>query len=210
MPSIEARINSLPVLDMELDDPFNITIELILHHHSGVTFRTNEIPLFNGKVMNEGGLTFTDTATGIETPRNTIFFCGPSPEGPLRVAIEHSFTSLRPGETHTIEGRMYRMYMSFDGGPNTTPEETKAVIKKRPRIWDWRHAENLEEGSTYRIRIDQDNTIKRWFESSKEELLSKPLTERTDDKMKSEPIFFHVTQPAEFTVKRPHVESILK
>ncbi|KAI6775231.1 hypothetical protein HG530_001989 [Fusarium avenaceum] len=210
MPSIEARINSPPVFDMELDDPFTITIELILHHHSGVTFRTNEIPLFNGKVMNEGGLTFTNTATGIESPRNTIFFCGPGPEGPLRVAIENSFTSLRPGEKLIIKGKMDHMYMSFDGGPNTSPEGIKAAIKKRPRIWDWRYAENVEEASTYRIGIDQDNTIKRWLEGSKEELLSKPLTERTDDKMKSEPIFFHVTQPAEFTVKIPDVEDILK
>lgn len=109
MPSIEVRITSPPIFDMGLDDPFSITAELILHHHSSITFRTNEIPIFNGKVMNEGGLTFTDTAAGIETPRNTIFFCGPSPEGPLRVAIEDSFTSLRPGVKHIIEGTMYRM-----------------------------------------------------------------------------------------------------
>jgi hypothetical protein len=203
MPSIEARINSSPVFDMESDDPFNITIELILHHHSGVTFRINEIPLFNREVMNRGGLTFTDTVTGIETPRNTIFFCGPGPEGPLRVAIENSFTSLRPGEKHTIEGSMHRMNISFDLGPNSTPEGIKAAIKKRPKVCNWRHAENFEEGRTYRIGIDKDNVIKTWLEGSKKELLSKPLTERTDDKMMSEPIFFHVTQPAEFIVKRP-------
>jgi hypothetical protein len=203
MPSIEARINSSPVFDMESDDPFNITIELILHHHSGVTFRINEIPLFNGKVMNKGGLTFTDTVTGIETPRNTIFFCGPGPEGPLRVAIENGFTSLHPGEKHTIEGSMHRMDISFNLGPNSTPEGIKGAIKKRPKVCNWRHAENLEEGRTYRIGIDKDNVIKTWLEGSKEELLSKPLTERTDDKMKLEPIFFHLTQPAEFIVKRP-------
>jgi hypothetical protein len=45
--------------------------------------------------------------------------------------------------------------------------------------------------------------MKRWLEGNKEELLSKLLTKRTDDKMKSEPIFFHVTQPAEFIVKKP-------
>jgi hypothetical protein len=202
MPSIEARINSPPVFDVESDDPFNITIELILHHHSGVTFRTNEIPLFNGKVMNKGGLTFTDVLTGIETPRNTIFFCGPGPEGPLRVAIEESFTSLRLGEKHTIEGSIHRMNISFNLGPNRNPEEIKAVTKKRPKVWNLWHAENLEEGRTYRIGIDKDNVIKTWLEGSKEELLSKPLTERTDDKMKPEPIFFHVTRPAEFIVKR--------
>lgn len=136
MPSIEARINSPPIFDMESDDPFSIAIELILHHHSGVTFRTNEIPLFNGKVMNKGGLTFTDTLIGIETPRNTSFFCGPGSEGPLRVAIEESFTSLRPREKHTIEGSMHRMNLSFDLGPNRTPEEIKAVIKNRPKVWD--------------------------------------------------------------------------
>lgn len=95
------------------------------------------------------------------------------------------------------------MNISFDFGPNSTPEEIKAVIKKRPKVWDWWHAENLEEGSTYRIGIDQENTIKRWLEGSKEELLSKPLTERTDNKTKAEPIFFHVTHPAEFIVKKP-------
>ncbi|SPJ79152.1 uncharacterized protein FTOL_07543 [Fusarium torulosum] len=114
MQSIEARINSPPIFDRESDDPFSIAIELIPHHHSGVTFRTNEILLFNGKVMNKGGLTFTDTFTGIETPRNAIFFCGPGSEGPLRVTIEESFTSLRPREKHTIEGGIHRMNISFD------------------------------------------------------------------------------------------------
>ncbi|KAH7236220.1 hypothetical protein BKA59DRAFT_516736 [Fusarium tricinctum] len=203
MPSIEARINLPPIFDMDLDDPFIITVELILHHHSSNTFRTKEIPLFNGKVMNKGGLTFINTATGIETPRNTIVFCEPGPEGPLRVAVEDSFTSLRPGEKYIIEGSMYRTYISFDFGPNGSPEEIKAVIKNRPKAWDWWHAENLEEGSTYRIGIDQNKAIKRWLEGNKKELLSKLLTKRTDDKMKSGPIFFHVIQPAEFIVKKP-------
>ncbi|KAM0430789.1 hypothetical protein ACHAQK_010396 [Fusarium lateritium] len=203
MPSIEVRITSPTLFDTESDDPFNITIDLILHHDSSITFRTNEIPLFNGKIMNKGGLTFTDTATGIEIPRNTIFICGPGPEGPLRVAIEESYTSLRPEEKHTIKGSMHRMYLSFDSGPNVTPEEIKAIMKKRPKVWDWSHAENLQEERTYRIGIDQDNVIKKWLEGSKEELLSKLLTERTDDKMKSGALSFHVTQPAEFIVGRP-------
>ncbi|KAF9776336.1 hypothetical protein IL306_005504, partial [Fusarium sp. DS 682] len=87
--------------------------------------------------------------------------------------------------------------------PNSTAEEYKEAMEKRLSNWNWSHAENLEDRKSYRIGIDKDSTIKEWFEGSKEELLRKPLAERTDEKMNKEPIPFNVTQPAEFTMERP-------
>ncbi|KAM0073013.1 hypothetical protein ACKRZS_013874 [Fusarium odoratissimum] len=91
----------------------------------------------------------------------------------------------------------------------STDKEYEKAIGAQPKVWKWWQAEHLEKGKTYRIGTDRGSTIKEWFEGSTEELLRKPLAERTDDKMNKEPIVINVTQPAEFTMKRPDADGSL-
>ncbi|KAJ9425801.1 hypothetical protein FOXG_18327 [Fusarium oxysporum f. sp. lycopersici 4287] len=159
--------------------------------------------------MNKGGPTFTDTETGTEARRNTFFICGPGYEGPLREDNKECFLTLHPEQNHTLKAYISRIENGLGGiqlPPNSTAEEYKKAIAKQPKVWKRWSAENLENSKTYRVGIDKESTIKGWFEGSGEELLRKPLTERTYDKMKKEPIMINVAQAAEFTMKRPDMD----
>ncbi|RBQ77805.1 hypothetical protein FVER14953_21643 [Fusarium verticillioides] len=212
MPSIEAHIStSSPVFDLEADHDHTITIDLFLHHGRAITFPTENLRLFDSP-MNKGGLTFTDTETSIEARRNTIFICGPGYEGSLREDNKECFLTLHPGQKYTIEASISRMESGVGRIqllPGSTAEEYREAIAKQPKVWKWWKAGNLDDGKTYIIGTDQESTIRKWFEGSTEELLRKPLAERTDDKMNKEPIMINVTPPAEFTMKRPDTDGSL-
>ncbi|TVY79247.1 hypothetical protein Focb16_v008372 [Fusarium oxysporum f. sp. cubense] len=84
MPLIEAHIfTSFSVFNLETDQDHTITVDLSLQHNRAIKFPTQDIRLLSSP-MNKGGLTFTDTETGTEARRNTIFICGPGHEGSLR------------------------------------------------------------------------------------------------------------------------------
>lgn len=93
--------------------------------------------------------------------------------------------------------------------PGSTAKEYRETIEAQPQVWKWWKAGNLENGKTYRLGIDEASTIKEWFEGSMEDLLRKPLFERTNEKMKKELDMVKVTQVAEFTMKRPDSDGSL-
>ncbi|KAF5534538.1 hypothetical protein FNAPI_12327 [Fusarium napiforme] len=212
MPSIEAHIStSSLVFDLESDHDHTITIDLFLQHNRPITFPTQGLRLFDSP-MNKGGLTFTDMGTGTEARRNRIFMCGPDHEGSLREENKDCFLTLYPGQKYPIQASISRMESGVGRiqlPPGSTAKEYSEANEAQPKVWKWWKAGNLGNGKTYRIGIDQESTIKKWFEGSVEELLRKPLAERTDDKMNKEPIMMNVTQPAEFTMKRPDTDGSL-
>ncbi|KAF5581850.1 hypothetical protein FPANT_8769 [Fusarium pseudoanthophilum] len=212
MPSIEAHIStSSPVFDLEADHSHTITIDLFLHHTRAITFPTENLRLFNSP-MNKGGLTFTDTETGIEARRNTIFICGPGYDGSLREDNKECFLTLNPGRKYTIQASISRMESGVGRiqlPPGSTTIEYRKANQAQPMVWKWWKAGNLDNGKTYTIGIDEKSTIRKWFEGSMEEIVRKPLAERTDNKMHNEPIMINVTQPAEFTMKRPDSDGSL-
>ncbi|KAG5742732.1 hypothetical protein H9Q70_014544 [Fusarium xylarioides] len=93
--------------------------------------------------------------------------------------------------------------------PESTAKEYREANEAQPKVWKWWKAGNLDNGKTYRIGIDKESTIRKWFEGSTEELLRKPLDDRTDEKMNKEPIMIKVIQPGEFTMKRPDTDGSL-
>ncbi|KAF5530330.1 hypothetical protein FMEXI_13618 [Fusarium mexicanum] len=212
MPSIEARIStSSPVFDLESEHDHTITVDLFLQHSRPITFLTQNLRLFDSP-MNKGGLTFTDSQTGTEARRNRIFICGPDHEGSLRENNKEYFLTLHPGQKHTIQASISRMECGvgrIQPPSGSTAKEYREAREAQPKVWKWWKAGNLDNGKAYRIGIDQESTIMKWFESSTEELLRKPLDDRTDDKMSKEPIMINVTQPAEFTMKRPDTDGSL-
>ncbi|KAF5723109.1 hypothetical protein FMUND_2151 [Fusarium mundagurra] len=212
MPSIEAHIStSSSVFDLESDHDHTITIDLFLQHNRPITFPTQNLRLFDSP-MNKGGLTFTDTETGTEARRNRIFMCGPDHEGSLREDNKESFLTLHPGQKYTIQASISRMESGVGRiqlPPGSTAEDYREANETQPKVWKWWKAGNLDNDKTYRIGIDQESTIRKWFEGSREELLGKPLEDRTDDKMNKEPIMINVAQPAEFAMKRPDSDGSL-
>ncbi|KAG4268030.1 hypothetical protein FPRO04_04446 [Fusarium proliferatum] len=212
MPSIEAHIStSSPVFDLESEHDYTISIDLFLQHSCAITFPTQNLRLFDSP-MNKGGLTFTDTETGAEARRNTIFICGPGHEGSLREDNKGCFLTLHPGQKHTVEAYISRMEAGvgvIQIPPGSTAKEYREAREAQPKVWKWWKAENLENDKTYSVGVDKDSTIKQWFEGSMRELLRKPLAERTDERMKKEPVVINVTQAAEFTMKRPDSDGSL-
>ncbi|KAG9505137.1 hypothetical protein J7337_002103 [Fusarium musae] len=75
--------------------------------------------------------------------------------------------------------------------PGSTAEEYREAIAKQPKVRKWWKADNFENGKTYRIGFDEGSAIKKWFEGSTEELLRKPLDDRTDGKMNKEPVMIN-------------------
>lgn len=212
MPSIEAHIStSSPVFDLESEHDHTITIDLFLQHNRPITLPTQNLRLFDSP-MNKGGLTFTDTETGTEARRNTIFTCGPDHKGSLREDNKDYFLTLHPEQRYTIQASISRMESGVGRIQlplGSTAKEYREAIEAQPKVWKWWKAGNLENGKTYRLGIDKESTIKKWFEGSTEELLRKPLDDRTDDKMNNEPIMINVTWPGEFTMKRPDTDGSL-
>ncbi|CVL08301.1 uncharacterized protein FMAN_05102 [Fusarium mangiferae] len=212
MPSIEAQVStSSPVFDLESEHDHTITIDLFLQHNRPITFPTQNLRLFDSP-MNKGGLTFTDLKTGTEARRNTIFMCGPDREGSLREDNKSNFLTLHPGQKYTIQASISRMESGVGRiqlPPGSIAEEYREAIEAQPKVWKWWKAGNLENGKTYRLGIDEESTIKEWFEGSREDLLRKPLSERTNEKMKKELVVIKVTQAAEFTMKRPDSDGSL-
>ncbi|KAF5234783.1 hypothetical protein FANTH_11972 [Fusarium anthophilum] len=206
MPSIEAHIStSSPVFDLESEHDHTITIDLFLQHNRPITFPTQNLRLFDSP-MNKGGLTFTDTETGTEARRNRIFMCGPDHEGSLQENNKGYFLTLHPGQKHTIQASISRMESgvgSIQLPRGNTATGYREANEAQPKVWKWWKAGNLDNGKTYRIGIDQESNVRKWFEGSTEELLRKTLADRIDDKMNKEPIMINVTQPGEFTMKRP-------
>ena len=54
--------------------------------------------LFDGKELYQGGLTFTNTATGLRVPRDVLFLCWPFPFGKeeLSWATRDYYATLHP------------------------------------------------------------------------------------------------------------------
>ncbi|KAK7593325.1 hypothetical protein V3481_004411 [Fusarium oxysporum f. sp. vasinfectum] len=93
------------------------------------------------------GLTFTDTETGTEARRNTIFICGPGHEGSLREDNKECFLTLHPEQNNTLKAYISRIESGLGGiqlPPNSTAEEYKKATAKQPKVWKWWSAENLE------------------------------------------------------------------
>ncbi|KAF4955690.1 hypothetical protein FGADI_4383 [Fusarium gaditjirri] len=188
MPSIEARIStSSPVFDLESEHD---SVDLLLQRSCTITLPTQNPCLFDSP-MNNGGVTFTDTETGTDVRRTRIFICGPGHEDSLREDNKACFLTLNPGQKHTLQAYISRMESGVGRiqlPPDSTAKEYREAMEAQPKVWKWWKAENLENGKTYCIGIDNKSTIKEWFEGSMEKLLRKPLAERSDDKMNKEPI----------------------
>ncbi|KAF5004702.1 hypothetical protein FDECE_8813 [Fusarium decemcellulare] len=114
--------------------PFIISIDLFLQHERELTFPKFASALFNGSIFNEGGLTFTDTATDIDVTRGRLELCAWDHDWALRKENEQCFTTLRPGQKHTITAEMTRVEnrvkASVEIGPITTVEEYVAAMEK--------------------------------------------------------------------------------
>ncbi|KAI4658265.1 uncharacterized protein J4E79_007247 [Alternaria viburni] len=69
-PAIDVAITSSPdVFDIDGHTDLSIRLSLTLRHDKPITLYKRDTSLFDGKILHDGGLTFTDVETGQLVPR---------------------------------------------------------------------------------------------------------------------------------------------
>lgn len=214
MLTIEAHMSTpSPILDLESTEPFEIVIELVLKHHSPISFPIAQSTLFNGNELHDGGLTFTDVSTGELTGRNTRDLCGLCCPSILSAETEMRFETIYPKQPYVIKTSFERIkWKAFGSWTQPTMETAKQHqerMARLPDVWKWQGTGQLKDGGTYEIGIGTDATIHKWLEGAKEDLLAKPVSQRDEAAMRTEAVTFQVVTPARFLVRRPDADGSL-
>lgn len=201
-PSIDISIStSAPVLDLASRDPFIIELTLELHYKHPITFRNGDSNLFGGKILYNGGLSFTDTTTRKPAPRGDIDICNlVETEARLTANTLSSFTTLQPKQPYTITAIMEPMKVDAN---SAWIFHGVAPKKDEPEEWIWPTAEGLEDDKEYGIGVAEPYLAERCSEGSKEDILAK-VNAMKEHKIKHlERVPYKVVKPASFCVKRP-------
>ncbi|KAK2594297.1 hypothetical protein QQS21_008003 [Conoideocrella luteorostrata] len=209
MPSVKVQLStSANVFDLSSTEPFIITLHVLLHHDSPITFPITASKLTDGTMFRQGGLTFRDIHTGEFAKRNTINVCHDNSPIILCPENEEIFLTLYPKQKHTTEEMFTRgeALVFADDAPN---EANGEIESKRPVVWKWFHTRGLHDGTTYEVGLDEGLCIKPWFRGSKEELLRKPLSERHESAMSRDVVAVQAVQTASFRVRRPDTDGAL-
>lgn len=211
---IESSISS-PVLDLESDDPVHLTLTMTLDHTGPITLCNKYLGFLTIKVMGNGGLTFTDVATGELSKRPDIMvlwlftneFFEKNPE---------LFTTLRPGEPHPVVVTMEPhgvVDLTAEGLTTTTNEQeydddddyySGRSTETYTRYSKWTNTKGLEGGKTYRVGTHQKEMDEDWIEGTTEELMARSEEQILADIEKVKAVIpFDYGDMAEFSVKRP-------
>ncbi|KAL2208651.1 hypothetical protein CC79DRAFT_1366859 [Sarocladium strictum] len=161
MPSVELSISTQPsTLNFEGDEPMTISVSLTLKHTMPITFRESDSSLFNGDLLHENGLTFTNLSTGELAKRGTINVCTFGLDANLTYETLGSYKTLYPGREEVVEGTI---------GPMDSDFVAKFMPDHEGRWWPM--AQGLESGSRYEVGISASVLARRCAEGTKEQLL---------------------------------------
>ncbi|KAF1844986.1 uncharacterized protein K460DRAFT_365903 [Cucurbitaria berberidis CBS 394.84] len=205
-PSIVVRLStSSLVFDLSQPTPFTITLGLTLDYTAPITFRKIYTGLFDGKLLHEGGLTFTNAATGQHLPRNTIDICYRSDHehcGPTW-ATRSDYVTLYPGREYVIERTINPVKVKFlSAGINGEKGDTRHEGLKWYGLW------GFEDKARYQIGVSDAAVVKEWIEGSIWEILGWQILRGTPQ-MKRELIRYTVHDSGLFEIRRPDTDGSL-
>jgi len=159
-PAIDVIITSSPdVFDIDGHTDLSIRLSLTLRHDKPITLYKRETSLFDGKILHDGGLTFTDVETGQRVPRSTLNICYFSSES-FSWATRSQYVTLHPGKQHVIHTGFTPL--STSGREKTDPGESWVRSLKFA---------GFKDGQTCRMGISENAFVKDWFEGTVWELL---------------------------------------
>lgn len=175
-PSIDVRIStSSPVLDLEALEPWSLEVTLILCHKSPITFYQEGAGLFDGRLLDEGGVTFTNLRTRQKALCGEVFVCNFGPfGGPLSRRNKHVFHTLYPGKGHTITKTIALVFWvpKIKKEPGMTSQAHVDKQNSLPEVWRWPNVSSLKDGQTYELGISTEARVTNWMEGSVDEILA--------------------------------------
>jgi hypothetical protein len=204
-PSITVKITaSSPVFDLSRATPFTITLALCNQHTTSITFLKWYAGLFDGKLLWEGGLVFTNVITNKRVSRATIDICrfGSNSDGIPISATASEYVTLFPGEEHIIK-------TTFTPKQGKAGDGTETVENgPLPPGMAWFGVAGFEDSNVYEVGVSEEAVVKEWFEGSIEEVVKQRelgrKVERREDKIR-----YTVIEPCTFELKRPDADGSL-
>lgn len=191
--------------DLSQPTPFAITLGLTLEWLCPVTLNKRYSGLFDGKILHQGGLTFTDVATGRQVPRDTIDMCYGDDSGQgISWANRNDYMTLYPGREHIIERYI---------GPINRPPALATQNRKNKAFgmkgdddaqptFGWHALRGFENDQTYRIDVSNEAYIEDWLEGSKWSILRWKMIGWSPGKPRDN-LDFVVTSGAVVKIRRP-------
>ncbi|PVI03126.1 hypothetical protein DM02DRAFT_626170 [Periconia macrospinosa] len=158
-PSIEVRITtSSDVLDLSQQTPFEITVTLLLRHSPSISFDPTCAYLFNGKLLYQDGLTFTNTATGDVLRRNSRDICYMNSSD--NNSRDH-YVTLKPGQPH----QLYASFQPIASSPlfptkDLSAKEIRRKQEELPKTWKWWNVGGMRNGEEYEIGASETAEVK--------------------------------------------------
>jgi hypothetical protein len=207
VPTIAASTNtSSPVLDLSKQEPFTITVSLVLNYEHPITFDTRFVGLFNGRLIHKGGLRFTDVLSGEAVSQNErhVQYESSNGDGTPSPTTKDLFTTLYPGKETTLEVTLTPFLaaplFNTDGMTLDQIVETRDVLGK---TWKWYNVGGFEASGVYKIGVSENAMVRNWMQGSLDELLAaKKLGIRPE--RKTEAVRLVVMKAARFEAKRPY------
>jgi hypothetical protein len=194
-PSIAVKITaSAPTFNLYQSEPLTIRLTLNLAHRRPITFLKRYTGLFDGKIFHEGGLTFTNTATGQYATRNRIDLCYMGACDCISWAIRSDYITLYPGRDHVIEHAIHPM-----NSPNKRAN-TERWSKHMPLL-ALAGLAGFENGQTYKIGVSDEAVVNEWIEGTIWEILGWQMLGWTPEG-KREKIEYTVIEAASLKVRR--------
>jgi hypothetical protein len=94
---------SASIFDLCQTELLIIHLTLGITYHRPITFLKRYTGLFDGKILNDRGLTFTNTANDQQVPRNRADLCYMGAHDGISWASRGDFVTLYPGRAHVVE-----------------------------------------------------------------------------------------------------------
>jgi hypothetical protein len=201
-PTIAVKITtSSSTFDLYQTEPLTIRLALKLTHHRPITFLKRYTGLFDGKIFHNGGLTFTNTATGQEASRNRIDICCMGARDGISWATRSGYVTLYPGQAHIIK---------HDIDPMNSPS-----MRASREHWSSRSISLLEltglasfeDAQTYEVGVSEEAVVHEWIEGSISEILVWQMLGWKPEKRR-ERVGYTVFETASFEVQRSEADDV--
>jgi hypothetical protein len=151
LPFIAVRITtSSPILDLSKQEPFTINLARTLDYIQPITFDKRFRGLFDGKLLNQSGLTFR-RLTGKCVPRGSKNICYMSSckDGTPSEESKGSFVTLFPGNEHVIEATLKPILSNAQVEKNSSTSKGEQPFSLELwKLWKWPHVGGLEDRET--------------------------------------------------------------
>jgi hypothetical protein len=193
--SVRATTTS-SILDLAQQTPFTISLTLTLDHTHPITFDPRSKTLFNGNILYDEGLTFTNTATGGDVTM-------PSEQA------KSNFVTLHPGKEHMLHATL-RPVLSH-GMFSTQGLTAHEIVQKQSeqrKTWKWPNVSGMQDGEMYQVKVSNGAGVRSWIQGSVEALVEARRAGLRPE-MRRQIVPFLMVESARFEMRRPDMDGSL-